>query len=89
MLSEHNVDIIKMQCFIEVKYRFIFRRSYMETTYLQRLSFIKYLFSIGITQSYQPEPLCGVAILSFHDSIELFLCLASEKLDKKRILLAL
>jgi len=53
----------------------------MEPTYLQRLSFIKYLFSIGLYQSYQPEPLYGVSILSFHDSVELFLQLSLEKLN--------
>jgi len=52
----------------------------MEPTYLQRLSFIKYLFSIALSQSYQPEPLCGASILSFHDSVELFLQLVLEKL---------
>lgn len=53
----------------------------MEPTLVQRLSFIKYLFSIGMYQSYQPEPLCSVSILSFHDSVELFLQLSSEKLN--------
>jgi hypothetical protein len=53
----------------------------MEPIYLQRLSFIKYLFSIGLYQSNQPELLYGVSILSFHDSIELFLHLSLEKLD--------
>ena len=53
----------------------------MESTHLQRLSFIKYLFSIGLYQSHQPEPLYGVSILSFHDSVELFLQLSLEKLN--------
>ena len=53
----------------------------MEPTHLQRLSFIKYLFSIGLSQSQQPEPLYGASILAFHDSVELFLQLASEKLN--------
>jgi len=44
----------------------------------RRLSFIKYLFYIGIEQSEKPEPLCNTAILSFHDSVELFLQLACE-----------
>jgi hypothetical protein len=56
----------------------------MEQTYIQRLSFIKYLFSIGYSQSQQPEPLYGAAILSFHDSVELFLQLSSEKLNSKQ-----
>lgn len=45
---------------------------------LRRLSFIKYLFLIGIEQANKPEPLSNTAILSFHDSIELFLKLACE-----------
>jgi len=53
----------------------------MEPTHLKRLSFIKYLFSIGLYQSHQPEPLYGVSILSFHDSVELFLQLSLEKLN--------
>lgn len=53
----------------------------MDKIFIQRLSFIKYLFSIGYHQSQQPAPLYGAAILSFHDSIELFLQLSSEKLN--------
>jgi hypothetical protein len=53
----------------------------MNPTYLQRLSFIKYLFLVGLAQSYQPEPLCGASILSFHDSVELFLQLSLERLN--------
>jgi len=53
----------------------------MEPTDLRRLAFIKYLFSIGLYQSHQPEPLYGVSILSFHDSVELFLQLSLEKLN--------
>jgi len=56
----------------------------MNPTYLQRLSFIKYLFSIGLYQSNQPEPLYGVSILSFHDSVELFLQLSLEKLNSSK-----
>ena len=56
----------------------------MEPTHIQRLAFIKYLYSIGLNQSNQPEPLCGISILSFHDSIELFLQLALEKLKIKQ-----
>jgi hypothetical protein len=45
---------------------------------LKRLSFIKYLFLNASEQADRPEPLCNTAILSFHDSIELFLQLACE-----------
>jgi hypothetical protein len=48
---------------------------------MKRLSFIKYLYKTAIEQSLNPEPLCSVAILLFHDSIELFLQLASEFLN--------
>lgn len=48
---------------------------------LKRLSFIKYLYSIAVEQSTKPEPLCSASILTFHDSIELFLQLASEHLN--------
>jgi hypothetical protein len=52
-----------------------------ETT-MQRLAFIRYLYKLGVSQSHQPEPLSSVSILTFHDSAELFLQLASEYLDK-------
>ena len=53
----------------------------MESTIIQRLSFIKYIFSMGLNQSHQPDPLNSISILSFHDSVELFLQLSLEKLD--------
>jgi len=48
---------------------------------IQRLAFIKYLLNVAIGQSHQPEPLAAASILTFHDSIELFLQLACEHLD--------
>lgn len=45
---------------------------------IQRLAFIKYLLNVAIGQSRQPEPLAAASILTFHDSIELFLQLACE-----------
>lgn len=51
-----------------------------ETT-IQRLAFIRYLYSVGAEQSYQPEPLSSASILTFHDSVELFLQLACEHLN--------
>ena len=53
----------------------------MDPIILQRLSFIKYLFSVAQYQSHQPEPICNVSILSFHDSVELFLQLALQRLN--------
>lgn len=52
-----------------------------EVTLRRRLAFIRYLYSIGVEQSRQPEPCGAASILTFHDSIELFLQLASEHLD--------
>jgi hypothetical protein len=48
---------------------------------LRRLAFIKYLYQVGIEQSYKPEPLCNASMLSFHDSMELFMYLACEHYD--------
>ncbi|MFZ1959061.1 MAG: hypothetical protein WAU46_08295 [Methanoregula sp.] len=50
----------------------------VEPIILKRLVFIKYLYTVAIQQSQQPEPLSSASILTFHDSIELFLELASE-----------
>ena len=48
---------------------------------IKRLAFIKYLYKVAVELSERPEPLCSASILTFHDAIELFLQLASEKLD--------
>ena len=53
----------------------------MEDLYLKRLSFIKYLYTTGVNQSVQPEPLCATSVLSFHDCVELFLQLCCDKLN--------
>lgn len=52
----------------------------------RRLAFIKYLYNMAVEQSMKPEPTCASSVLTFHDSIELFLEPASEHLDigKKR-----
>lgn len=50
---------------------------------IQRLALIKYMFNSALDQSNQPEPLCGLSILTFHDCIELFLHLALEKLTNQ------
>ncbi len=51
-----------------------------ETT--NRLVFIKYLYTIAHTQANQPEPLNAAAILTLHDTVELFLHLAAEQQEK-------
>lgn len=45
---------------------------------INRLSHIKQLFKIGINQANQHENIAVFSILSFHDSIEMFLKLLSE-----------
>lgn len=59
----------------------------METeAVVKRLALIKYLFSIGSEQAKKPEPVCWVAVLTFHDTVELFLQLVAEYFDiKKRL----
>jgi hypothetical protein len=39
------------------------------------------LYETGVEQSLRPEPMNAVSLLTFHDSIELFLRLASEQKD--------
>lgn len=51
---------------------------------MQRLAFIHSLASMGERQARQPEPLAALAVLTFHDSIELFLHLAAEHVDAQR-----
>ncbi len=48
---------------------------------MERLAFLKYLYGVGIEQSQQPEPLAAASILTFHDSVELFLELSCEYLN--------
>lgn len=45
---------------------------------VKRLSVIKLLYKIGLEQSKQTESISFFSILSFHDSIEMFLKLAAE-----------
>jgi hypothetical protein len=54
-----------------------------EESIIQRLAFIQYLVGLGVQKSKEPEPFCWVSILNFHDSVELFLELALEKLKAK------
>jgi len=48
---------------------------------IQRLAFIKYLYKLGVEQSGKPDPFCWASVLTFHDTVELFLELASEYLS--------
>lgn len=53
----------------------------LSDSFMQRLAFVKYLYELAINQSKQPEPLCAASILTFHDSVEMFLLISSEYLD--------
>jgi hypothetical protein len=48
---------------------------------IKRLSIIKLLYKIGVNQSYQNELTAFFSILSFHDSVEMFLKLAASMRD--------
>ena len=48
---------------------------------IRRLSFVRYLYLLALTQHKQPEPLSASALLTLHDSIELYLDLACEVLS--------
>ncbi len=56
----------------------------LEKSVITRLSFIKYLYRVGIDQSHLPEPMSSTSILTFHNAIELFLHLSAEVLDCKK-----
>lgn len=51
----------------------------MDTLTSKRLAVIKQLYRNGIEQSYLTEPMNGFSILSFHDSVEMFMKLCAEK----------
>jgi hypothetical protein len=48
---------------------------------IQRLAFVRYLYRFAAEQSRAPEPFNSVALLLFHDSIEMFLQLGLEHLN--------
>lgn len=54
-----------------------------EENILKRLALIKSLYLQGVSQSKYAEPMSAFSILSFHDSIEMFLRLLCEKLNIK------
>ena len=53
----------------------------MDDRTTEKLSFIKYLHTLGLEQSRLSEPINSVSILLFHDSVELFLILLSDSQD--------
>lgn len=50
----------------------------MDELTTKRLAVIKQLYLHGIDQSYEVEPMNGFSILSFHDSVEMFMKLCAE-----------
>ncbi|MGA2298773.1 MAG: hypothetical protein ABSG15_14595 [FCB group bacterium] len=50
---------------------------------LKRLALIKYLYKIGLDQSKQVETIASFSILTFHDSVEMFLKLIAEHSEIK------
>lgn len=55
----------------------------MDTLTSKRLAVIKQLYRNGMEQSYLTEPMNGFCILSFHDSVEMFMKLCAEIKGKK------
>jgi hypothetical protein len=47
---------------------------------MKRLPFIKYMYKLAVQQSRQPKPMDAASILTFHDSVELFLHLSCREL---------
>jgi hypothetical protein len=54
-----------------------------DAKHIERLTLIKYMVGVADAQSQQPEPLSGLALLTYHDAIELFLGLAIDALGAK------
>lgn len=50
---------------------------------IRRLAVIKYLFNLGVQQSFQVDTVAGFSILAFHDSLEMFLQLVAENKGDK------
>lgn len=53
----------------------------LDPSTMRRLAFIKGLYEIAAQQSRQAEPMNAASVLTFHDSVELFLRLALEHKD--------
>lgn len=51
----------------------------MDELTTKRLAVIKQLYNHGVDQSYEVEPMNGFSILSFHDSVEMFMGLCAER----------
>lgn len=51
---------------------------------IKRLSLVKFLYKMGMEQSIKSETISFFSILAFHDSIDMFLHLAAEKIGIER-----
>ena len=52
----------------------------LDASTMTRLALIRLLYLQGAEQAAQPEPMCLFSLLTFHDSVELFLILAADHL---------
>ena len=50
----------------------------MDEIVAKRLAIIRYLFERGKTLSYEAEPMNGLSLLPFHDSVEMFMSLCAD-----------
>jgi hypothetical protein len=50
---------------------------------MKRLTLIRHLFNLGVIQSHEPEPTSALALLQFHDAVEMFLLLACRRYGAK------
>lgn len=46
---------------------------------MRQLAFVRYVYGLAVSQSYQPGELGAVSVLHFHDSVELFLQLVATE----------
>lgn len=53
----------------------------IDTSTVRRLAFVKFLYSLGLNQSKAAEPYCSASLLTFHNSVELYLQVACEFVD--------
>ncbi len=50
----------------------------LEQILIRRLSIAKYLYKLGVEQSLQSEHFAFTCLLSFHDSVEMYLKIAAQ-----------
>jgi len=55
----------------------------MKRNVISRLSIIKYLYNIALSQSYKSSSFSSLSILSVHDAVEMFLIIVAEQKGNK------